>query len=178
MALTRTDPYLSFNFRVEVDGIVEGGFSEVSGLQSELETLDYREGGQNAFVHKLAGPVRYPANLTLRRGIASADLWDWFSDAAAGQIRRANTAVLLCDTAGDVVWRWSFTDTYPVRWTGPDLRAAAGAVAVEALELAHRGLAASESGPEGGSRRATPAAGSALTDVEEASADVGRALGL
>ncbi len=167
MALIRVDPYVAFAFRVEVDGIVEGGFSEVRGLQSELETLDYREGGRNDYVHRLAGPVRYPTNLTLKRGLGSSSLWDWYSDAAAGNIRRANASVLLLDSGGDVVWRWSFTDAYPVRWTGPDLVATSATVAVETLELAHRGLAGSESGFEG-----------ALHAVERTINEAGSAFGL
>jgi phage tail-like protein len=166
VALSRTDPYLAYTFRVEIDGIVEGGFSEVTGLQSELETFDYREGGRNDYVHRLAGPVRYPQNLVLRRGLASSSLWDWYSDAAAGNIRRASAAVLLCDASGETVWRWSFTDAYPVRWTGPDLRAASAAVAVEAVELAHRGLADSESGIE-----------KLLHQVERTVEEIGRELG-
>ena len=43
----RKDPYLGFNFAVEVDSIVVAGFSEVSGLQSEAEVHEYREGGVN-----------------------------------------------------------------------------------------------------------------------------------
>jgi phage tail-like protein len=146
VAVTR--PFTSFRFLVEVKGIVEGGFAEVTGLQSELETFDYREGGRNDFVHRLAGPVRYPTNLTLRRGIAAAELWNWYAEAASGNVVRGNVSVLLVDPAQDESWRWSFVDAYPVRWTGPELRASANTVAVEAVELAHRGLDLQESGPE------------------------------
>jgi phage tail-like protein len=34
---------------------------------------------------------------------------------------------------------WNITDAYPVKWTGPDLRATSMEVAIETLELAHRG---------------------------------------
>lgn len=148
LSLLRSDPFGAFTFLVEVRGIVEGGFTEVTGLASELETIDYREGGENGFVHRLAGPVRYQSNLTLRRGLASTELWDWYRDAAAGTITRAHVSVLLLDPTLATGWRWSFVDAYPVRWTGPDLRAQSAAVAVEALELAHRGIAAQESGAE------------------------------
>ena len=32
------NPYTAFNFLVEIQGLVVGGFSEVSGLQAETET--------------------------------------------------------------------------------------------------------------------------------------------
>jgi phage tail-like protein len=138
----RTDPYLAFNFLVEIDGLVVGGFTEVSGLQVEIETQDYREGGLNAYIHKLAGPTRYPANLTLRHGLADADtLWTWLQDVAQGSVRRRNGSIVLLDNTGQEALRWNFTEAYPVRWTGPSLRADSSAVAVETLELAHHGLA-------------------------------------
>ncbi len=36
----RKDPYLSFRFLVEIDGLVVGGFPEVSGIQAETEVED------------------------------------------------------------------------------------------------------------------------------------------
>jgi phage tail-like protein len=137
----RRDPYLAFAFLVEIDGLAVAGFSDVTGLNAELEFQDYREGGVNDFIHRLPGPVRHPANLTLRRGVTDVtDLWDWWRDAAAGRIRRRNASVLLLGPDRGVVRRWDVVGAYPVRWSGPELRAGTSAVAVEALELAHRGL--------------------------------------
>ena len=67
----RKDPYLGFHFRVEIEGLVAGGFSEVSGLQAEVETEDFKEGGANGFTHKLRKPTKYP-NLVLKRGLTNA----------------------------------------------------------------------------------------------------------
>jgi phage tail-like protein len=139
----RVDPYLSFNFLVEIEGLLVGGFSQVSGLQSEVEVHDYREGGLNDYVHRLAGPVRYPANLVLRRGITDVPaLWQWHRDVRRGIIQRRNVTVILNDGAGRAVNHWHLERAYPVRWLGPDLRADANTVAVETLELAHCGFAA------------------------------------
>lgn len=138
------DPYPSFNYIVRITGIAVMGFSEVTGLQAELETQDYREGGENAFVHRLAGPVRYPSNLVLRHGMThSTALWDWVSQSLSGFVVRRSLSVVLRDAAGADVRKWLFQGAYPVRWTGPELRAATGAIAIEALEFAHRGLAPS-----------------------------------
>ncbi|MCL4298006.1 MAG: phage tail protein [Anaerolineae bacterium] len=135
------DPYLSLRFRVEIGGIEAGAFSEVTGLQVEIETQDYREGGVNDYIHKLAGPVRYPSNLILKRGLMDADvLWAWQQEIAAGRVKRLNGSIILLNSAGQDKWRWDVKDAYPVRWTGPELRASRGEVAIETLELAHRGL--------------------------------------
>ena len=131
----------SFHFLVEIEGLVIGGFNEVTGLTVEVEIEEYREGGLNAYVHKLAGPARYPNNLVLKHGLTDSDtLWNWHQDVASGNIQRRNGSIILLDSAGEEQWRWNFVDAYPVRWVGPDLRAGSAEVAIETLELVHRGL--------------------------------------
>lgn len=142
------DPYLAFNFVVEVDGVLSGGFTEVTGLSAQVETTDYREGGVNGYVHKIPGPASYPSNLVLRRGLTDSQLlWRWHEAAREGVILRTPAVVMLLDSDRNPAWMWVFRDAYPVRWTGPDLRASSATVAIETLELAHRGLLRLVSGP-------------------------------
>ncbi len=138
----RSDPFLAFNFLVELDDLVVGGFSEVSGLQAEIEVYDYREGGLNEYIHRLAGPTRYPVNLTLKRGLMETDaLAGWLAQVTQGIVQRRNGSIVLLDAAGQEAARWNFVAAYPVRWQGPNLQAVSAAVAVETLELAYHGLA-------------------------------------
>ena len=135
------DPHLSFRFRVEIESIEAGGFSDVTGLQAEVELFDYREGGVNEYMHRLAGPVKYPANLVLKHGLMDADrLWQWEQEMLQGSIRRTNVSIILLDSAGKDRWRWDFKEACPVKWSGPDLKAGTAEVAVETLELTHRGF--------------------------------------
>lgn len=137
----RNDPYAGFNFLVEIEGLLVGGFTEVSGLQVETEVQEYREGGRNDYMHRLPGPVRYPQNLSLRRGLTAIDtLWAWQQEVADGVITRRNGTIYLLDRQGDPVTWWDFRDAYPVRWSGPEFRADTSAVAVETVELTHRGI--------------------------------------
>ena len=138
---TRNDPYMGFKFVVELGGVVVAGFSEVTGLQVEVEVQEYREGGLNEYMHKRVGPTRYPSNLVLKHGITDKrELWKWHQDVAHGKVERKNGSIILLNPAGDEVWRWNFEGAYPVRWNGPDLRANTAEVAVETLELVHRGI--------------------------------------
>lgn len=138
---TRRDPLLGYNFAVEIEGLVAGGFSEVTGLEVELEVQEYREGGVNGFMHKRAGPARYASNLVLKRGMSDNKvLWNWYWDVVQGVVNRKNVSILLLDQGGDEKLRWNFEQAYPVKWSGPDLRATANEVAIESLELAHKGL--------------------------------------
>jgi phage tail-like protein len=137
----RLDPYLACNFLVEIEGLLVGGFSEVTGLQVEVEVEDYKEGGLNEYVHKLAGPTRYPSNLVLKHGLMVADtLWEWHHEVTQGIIKRRNGSIMLLNSAREPRWWWNFRGAYPVRWSGPDLRAISAEVAIETLELVHRGL--------------------------------------
>lgn len=136
----RIDPYQSCSFIVEIEGLLVGGFSECTGLQVEVETHEYREGGQNTFVHRFAGATRHPP-LVLKHGMSPLDgLWGWHQDVAAGDIRRRNgTIYLLNHQRVPVLW-WHFREALPLKWSGPDLQADRSAIAVESVELAHRGL--------------------------------------
>ena len=136
----RKDPYLSFRFLVEIQGLIVGGFSEVSGLQAETEYEEKREGGVNDYVHKLPKITKYP-NITLKRGITDSDaLWKWHQDVVNGKFERKTVSIILMDSEKNEKWRWAFERAYPVKWTGPDLKADSNTVAVEALELAHNGI--------------------------------------
>jgi phage tail-like protein len=136
----RPDPYRGFRFRIEIDGIAIAHFSEVSGLQAETETEPYEEGGVNDFVHQLPKRTKYP-HITLKRGITGIDaLWKWHQDVVIGKFKRKNGSIILLDEAGEDTWRWNFSNAFPVKWTGPDLKADSNTVAFETVELAHNGI--------------------------------------
>ncbi|MGZ4846247.1 MAG: phage tail protein [Halobacteriota archaeon] len=131
-------PYAGFRFLVEIDGLLVGGFSDVSGLEVEIETEDVHEGGVNDSVHTLPRVVKHP-HLVLKRGIADATaLWDWMDDAAQGVISLRTVRVILIDADGREAWHWVCDSAYPVKWTGPELKASSNAVAMETLELVYR----------------------------------------
>lgn len=136
----RRDPYLAFNFRVEIEGLITGGFSECGGLQVEIETKEYREGGANDYVDRFTGRVKHPP-LVFKRGVSDIDgLWDWYQDVIKGKIRRKNGTIYLLNRVGDAVMHWDFKEAFPCKWTGPDFRADGNNVAFESIELVHRGL--------------------------------------
>jgi phage tail-like protein len=134
------DPYVGFRFRVEVLGLQVAGFSQIGGLEREVQTEDFREGGVNDYVHKLATVTRYP-NLSLRRGIADAtELWQWHQDVVNGKIERRQISVVLTDALGSAKWRWVFEKAYPVKWSGSELNATTNTVFVESVEFVHTGM--------------------------------------
>jgi len=141
------DPFHAFNFLIEIEGILVGGFSECSGLSVETEFYDYREGGRNEYMHRFIGPTKYQP-LILKHGLTLIDgLWSWHQDVTQGIDqgnfkRRNGTIYLLSKEKIPVIW-WNFKEAFPYKWTGPEFRADSSNVAFESVELAHKGLAKS-----------------------------------
>ena len=134
---TRTDPYRGYNFLVEIDGITQAGFQEVSGLDASSDPIEYREGNDPNHVRKLPGLNKYSA-ITLRRGITDSDeLWRWYQTVQAGKPERRNGSIVLLDDAGQEKIRWNFVNAWPTKWTGPSFNSTSNAVAVEGLDIAH-----------------------------------------
>ncbi len=139
---TRTDPFFGFRFKVQIEGIIEAGFSEVSGLTVTTQVEDFREGGLNHFVHKLPKETTFES-LVLKKGIADYDrLWQWHREVLLGKFRRRRIEIILLknDFQGEVR-SWTFRDAYPVKWTGPEIKADSNTVAFETLEFTHHGYA-------------------------------------
>jgi phage tail-like protein len=129
------DPYKNFRFLVEIDGIVQAGFSDVSGFGSTVEVIEYREGGDAANVRKLPGKVSYP-DLTLKWGITdSRELYDWHRAAVNGTIQRKNGSIILLDDAAQEKVRWNFFGAWPSKWDGPDFTAKGTDVAIDTLTV-------------------------------------------
>jgi len=138
-------------FIVKFDGKVIGTFMELSGLSVEIETEDVKEGGQNDYVHKLPGRMKWP-NLVLKRGITDPDnLFQWFLKAADDDspAEPVHGSVQFLDESGKPVRTWNFEGGIPVKWSGPKLAVSSTEIATEELEIAHHGFR-----PEKGSKPA------------------------
>src|SRR5579864_6371229 len=136
----RNDPYSRFNFLLEIDGVVRAGFSEVSGLSTETDVIDYREGNEPATVRKLPGLTRY-SNITLKRGVTNdKSLWQWRKAVIDGKVQRSSGSVILLDESRQPVLVWNFREGWPCKWEGPSLNAKTSDVAIETIEIAHEGL--------------------------------------
>lgn len=134
------DPWLIFNFLVEIDGITRAAFQECSGFDSTIDVIEHREGGENTTLRKLPGMTKY-SNITLKRGITDdTELYDWHRKTVLGDIERKNGSIVLLDRKGEEVARWNFVRAWPTKWDGPDLNAEGNDIAIETLEMAHEGV--------------------------------------
>ena len=137
----RDDPFVAFRFEVRFDEDASmGGFSECSGLNLETQVQEYLEGGLNTAARKF--PTRTTqSNVTLKRGIVDAKLWQWYYDLTQGKTQTRNVSVVVYDpSGGDPVMEFRLRDAFPCKWGGPELNAGQSGVALETLELCHQGL--------------------------------------
>jgi len=137
-------------FKVEIDPDVRiGEFRECTGLAMEREILEYAEAGNNDFVYKLPGRVKFPL-LVLKRGITDQGaLEEWFWNSRSrmdpgNYPKLATVTVTLVDTTGEKARMWAFENAYPVKWAGPNLNAGSDSAASETLEIAHGGFASAQ----------------------------------
>lgn len=144
----RTTPYGAFNFLVNLNGPIGedqplGGFSDVSGLSTEITIAEYRNGNERAnHVRKVPG-MHKVGDVTLKRGIVnSSDLWNWITETRTTGIKAKRTVVItLRDEAGAPVQKWTLSGVVPMKHTGPTLAAKGGGdVAMEELVLSSEGL--------------------------------------
>jgi phage tail-like protein len=135
------DPFRAYNFKLVIQGVTEGHFTQCSGLGVKVEAISYREAGNSQVVHRIPGRVSY-SDVELRYGLTrSRELWDWLLTAVQGAVQRRNVSILMLDSEGVTeVLRWDLINAWPAEWAGAPLDAMSQMVAIERLTLVFEGL--------------------------------------
>ena len=143
----RNTPYGAFNYLVNFDGDeLLGGFSDVSGIGTEITVAEYRNGNDKEnHVRKLGG-VHKVGDVTLKRGILDSKLlFDWIAQARTqGPAAQKSVTITLLDESQAPVQTWVLRGVIPMKYTGPTLAGKGGGevameeivLSAEALELA------------------------------------------
>jgi phage tail-like protein len=136
----RNDPYRNFRFRVEIEGLQQAGFSEVSGFDASFDVVQYREGNEVITPRKLPGLARY-GNITLKWGATeSMEMYEWIQECIQGTVERKTVTIIAIDEEGNDVATWQVIEAWPTRYTAPSFNGQGSEVAIELLELAHEGM--------------------------------------
>lgn len=141
MARRADDPLAGFNFLLESGGLVRAGFTEITGLNSESDVIEYRTGADDFTNRKLPGMKKF-GNVTLKSGVAAGpdqDLLAWRRSVEIGDIQRRDISIILLDEQRNEQVRYNLRNAWPSKWVGPDLKGGASEVAIEQLEIAHEG---------------------------------------
>ncbi|QNM98659.1 phage tail protein [Chitinimonas koreensis] len=146
MATQRDNPYGAFNFLVALgvgdETSVVGGFSDASGLGTEINYSEYRNGNESFnTVRKVANTFKQE-DVTLKRGlVGSTDLFEWVRQVREGADLHRQVTITLLDEARKPVASFRLRNAQPKKWVGPTLAAKGGGeVAMEELHLTHEGI--------------------------------------
>lgn len=139
---TQAWPLPSFYFKVSVTDVGDISCSEVSGLETEYDMIEYRAGDSPVFTKQKMPGMRKASDVTLKKGIFKDDkaMWDWINSIKLNTIKRATVTISLLDESGKPVKTWELTNAWPKKITVEGLKADGNTAAIETLILAHEGV--------------------------------------
>lgn len=132
----KQDPFNSYNFLVEIDNITSAAFQECSGLESEIEKIEYAEGAHNS-VRKFPGQVKF-SPITLKRGTTDdRELYDWHQGIIDGTMDLRNISVIGLKRNDDECLRYNLFNAWISKWTATNFNAQASEIAIETIEICY-----------------------------------------
>lgn len=141
----RNHPYGAFNYLVEIDAPTGGagspivaGFSDVTGLGTEINYSDYREGSDARNGTRKVPNTYKTDEVTFKRGLTGdLQLFQWYRDTRDGQyLPRQIVVTLLDESRQNRVLTIELHEAQPKKWTGPTLAGKGGAdVAIEEFKV-------------------------------------------
>lgn len=124
------------NFKLEIDGIISGGFKEITGLESEIEIVEYRD-GTDPIAHKRPGKAKYK-NIVLKLDAADPAtkvVTDWYNAVARGKDIRKQISIVVFNSDNQEVARYNLFEAWPCRWKAPELNSNSDTFIVEEIEF-------------------------------------------
>ncbi len=132
---------LTLRFQVTLDGDTTlGKWTKVEGLVVEYEIQEYKEGGQNGFIHRLPGRRKYQTVKLTRPLDQDSGKLAALVSAVAKPGTRHTAQITALDAEGLTVSSWSLDGVMISKWTGPNFDVNGKDTAFESLELVHNGF--------------------------------------
>ncbi len=130
--------YYSVKFSISANK-EDVSFQSVSGLSVEYDMEDFKEGGENRFVHKLPVRTKY-ADLVLKRGmLKDSNVISWFMEAFRDRkFTPADINIMLMNEEGQPLRTWNVVHAIPKKWVVSDFNANENSVVIETVELSYR----------------------------------------
>ena len=134
-------PLPGFHFSVDFGGTIIN-CNEVSGLDMEVEVIEYRAGDDQTFSTQKMSGLKKTSDVTVKKGIFAGDqeYYTWFNEVAMNTPSRKDVTISLLDEEHNPVMTWKLLNTWPKKIDSPDLKSDDNSVAIETIEIAHEGL--------------------------------------
>ena len=148
------DPVLQYQFSVELTedpfGIlgfkipIKGYFSEISGLEVEWETAEYKSTNILGLPHSNFVPMRPVYKpITLKRGITDSEgFWLWHQLLALGAkpLLKCYVMITMYNRSYQPIVQWSVERAWPSKISGPTISSDSSDFAIEEMTLTHGGV--------------------------------------
>lgn len=134
-------PLPKFYFLVILNGD-ETFFQEVSGLDTETQTIEYRHGNSKQFSTIKMPGITKTGNVILKKSIFNKDshFFKWYSAIKMNTIKRDSVIIKLLDEKGNTTITWTLQNAWPTKLVCTDLKSGENEVSVETIEIAHEGI--------------------------------------
>jgi phage tail-like protein len=138
---SREDPIVGYHFALDVQGVIKGYFTEVSGIGSETEVAEQKVVNEKGIqvILKVPGRLKW-GDITLKRGLTSSmDLWKWRQLVEDGKVKdaRKNGSIIMFDQSLKPVAQWDFKNAWPSKITGPAPKSDSNELQVEEIVIVH-----------------------------------------
>ncbi|MBF4471638.1 phage tail protein [Flavobacterium sp. HJJ] len=134
-------PIPKFHFSVEWGG-TKIAFTEVSGLNKEMDVIEHRVGSSPEFFKKKMPGLQKLSNISLKRGVFAGDneFYQWYNTVAMNTVERRNITISLLNEAHAPVVVWKVKDCFIVSLKCSDMKSDANEAAIDTVEIANHGF--------------------------------------
>lgn len=134
-------PLPKFYFSVQWGG-TNISFTEVSGLNQEMDVIEYRDSASPEFFKRKMPGLQKLGNVTLKRGVFKGDneFYDWYNTVALNQVQRRDMVISLLDETHSPVVVWKLKECFIVSVKYSDLKSDENAAAIDTIEVANHGF--------------------------------------
>ena len=134
-------PLPGFHFSVDFGGTIIN-WNEISGLDMEVEVIEYRAGDDQTFSTQKMSGLKKTGDVSVKKGIFAGDqeCYAWFNEVSMNTPSRKDVIISLLDESHSPVMTWKLLNAWPKKIDSPDLKSDDNSVAIETIEIAHEGL--------------------------------------
>jgi phage tail-like protein len=138
------DPDVSYAFKVTIDNLTSGMFSEVGGLSWKAESIPIRSGGNNKHGFHMRGPGKFEP-LTLKRGFfaANSEFFDMLQSSLAPNksaqlgYGRVNVTIAILNRNYEAIGEYTLKNAFIIEYSGLQLNSTGSQVGFEQIRMAY-----------------------------------------
>jgi len=138
MSGTQQDALTAARFSITIDGSEIATFSELQGITTSVEVVDFIESSDKEVVMKKLPGRRNPPTVVLKRGKNnSMELWAWHESVLQGNMAaaRRSCSLVMYNVDGKPTARYHLEDAWPAKIEVGALKAGASEVLMESVTL-------------------------------------------